>query len=288
MKPVNTLFESQYFLQNDLPVWVNRYTEDFMVPYHSHDFIEFCYVFEGTGFHHIGKETFPIHKGLLYVIPVGVAHVFRPATPGRDSKPPVVYNCLFDPKLAAKLSLVLEPPIQEHLVSLENNTLSYYSVIDHDGAIEAAMLMLHKEVTHPAVGSRTMLYALLNQLIVTVYRLKFIELEPAETTSADFQHVIHYVEHNYNQAVTLTELSRLSGWSTRHLQRLFLTHTSQTFGSFLQNLRIQKSCELLRGSNLKISLISESVGYRSIDSFNKAFKQSVGFTPTQYRKSVRP
>ncbi|MCM3626849.1 AraC family transcriptional regulator [Paenibacillus glycanilyticus] len=279
------VFESQHFLQDNLHMMVNRFTEDFLVPYHAHDFIEFSYVAEGTGFHHIGQDTFPIHKGMLFVIPIGAAHVFRPASTERTSKPPVVYNCLFDLHLLKQLSVFLDLPLQEHLASLISNASSYYSVFDRDGSIERIMLHLFQEMSESHIGSKAMLYALLNQLIVTVYRLKFEGNETQLPTSESFHHVMDYIEQNFNRALTLSELSRVSGWSSRQLQRLFAKYTDQTFGAFLQSLRIRKSCELLRGSSHKIAVIAELVGYTSIDSFNIAFKKNVGLTPTEYRKS---
>lgn len=287
MKQPDNLFEKDYFLSNTSLMFVNRFTEDFNVPYHAHDFIEYCYVAEGTGFHHIEQETFPIHKGQLYVIPIGVSHVFRPATSDRSSKPPIVYNCLFDIQLATILSGLQEQPIQVHLSALAGNTSSYFSVFDREGAIERIMIQLHKEMNTNAIGSKAMLHALLSQLIVTVYRLKYGDngRSTAEET-VGFHRVIDYVEQNFHTTVTLDELSRISGWSARHLQRLFTQHTGQSFGSFLQNVRIQRSCEMLRSTSHKVSYIAEQVGYRSIDSFNEAFKKTVGLTPTAFRKSI--
>jgi AraC family transcriptional regulator, L-rhamnose operon transcriptional activator RhaR len=286
MKQPNNLFEKEHFLSTHSHMFINRFTEDFNVPYHAHDCIEYCYVAEGTGFHHVEQETFPIHKGQLYVIPIGVSHVFRPTSTDRSSKPPVVYNCLFDMQLAAVLSGLQEQPIQEHLSALANNASSYFSVFDREGAIEHIMIQLHKEMNTNAIGSRAMLHSLLSQLIVTVYRLKYGDSEyNTNDESSAFHRVIDYVEKNCHSAVTLAELARISGWSVRHLQRLFAHHTGQSFGSYLQNVRIQRSCEMLRNRSHKVSFIAEQVGYRSIDSFNEAFKKTVGLTPTAYRKS---
>lgn len=285
MEHTNQLFEGQHFLQDKLHMWINRFTEDFEVPYHAHDFIEYCYVAEGTGFHHIEQEIFPIHRGWLFVIPIGAAHVFRPATSEKGSKAPVVYNCIFDTHLAAQLALVQEQPIQEHLLEIGGSSSAYFAVFDRDGAIEPLMLKLHHEMKLREAGSKTMLYALLSQLIVTVYRLKYGKHETLTPEAADFNDIIYYLEQNYHQALTLEMLSCYAGWSSRHLQRLFHKYTGQAFGSFLQNLRIQKSCELLRTSKMKISTIAEHVGYRSIDSFNAVFKKLVGLTPTEYRKA---
>lgn len=284
MKSVNQIFESQFFLGNNMHIWINRFTENFSVPYHEHDFIEYCYVAEGTGFHHIGQETIPIHKGQLFVIPIGVAHVFRPSTPDPSSQPPVIYNCLFDIHLADKLSILQDHPIQEHVSSLRGNTSSYFYVIDQDGSIESIMLNLHREISINTTCSKTMLYALLNQLIVTVYRRNLNHSVISASHTDDFAHVIHFLEQHIHQKITLKDISRFSGWTPRHLQRLFLKHTGQSFGSLLQRLRIQKSCEILRNTSFKVGLISELVGYRSVDSFNTAFKKIVGLSPSEYRK----
>lgn len=280
-------FEGHSFIQNNLHMFVNRFTEDFSVPYHEHDFIEYCYVAEGNGFHHIGQETFPIHKGWLFVIPIGVAHVFRPSTSDPSGKPPVVYNCLFDAELADRLAPFQEEPIGAHLAGLGNQTNAYFSVFDRDGSIEDIMMKLHREMSATETGSKTMMHALLNQLIVTVYRLKYVSDQNQAGESADFTRIVHYLEQNVHEPVTLSELSRFAGWSARHLQRIFHKHTGQSFGSFVQHLRIRKSCEMLRGSTLKIGVIADLAGYRSIDTFNSAFKRTVGLTPTEYRKSAK-
>jgi AraC family transcriptional regulator, L-rhamnose operon transcriptional activator RhaR len=132
-----------------------------------------------------------------------------------------------------------------------------------------------------------MLIALLSELIVTVYRTKIAPVDKSPAESSDFTAIIHYLDHNLSGTLTLAGLSEMSKWSVRHLQRMFRTHTGQPFGSYLQNLRIQKSCELLRTSKQKVQLIAESVGYRDMDSFNTVFKKIVGVTPRQYRKTVQ-
>lgn len=289
MNHTTQLFKGEVFFQNNLHLWVNRYTEDFTVPFHAHDFIEYCYVAEGKGFHHIERETLPVSKGLLFAIPVGVSHVFRPTSPDSLGNPLIVYNCLFDAHMVNHLSVVLQdPPILEHLTELQNSTSSYFSVFDREGSIESLMQKLYREMSVPSIGSTTMLHTLLSQLVVTVYRHKYTEAnKPDMQVANDFDQVIQYLEQHLHEAVTLSDLARISKWSIRHLQRMFQQHTGQSFGSFVQNLRVQKSCELLRGSEHKISSIAELVGYRNIDSFNAVFKKIVGKAPTEYRKLYR-
>lgn len=284
MKRTVQLFKSDTFLQNNHHLLVSRYTEDFNVPFHSHDFIEYCYVAQGRGFHHIEHESIPVRKGMLFAIPVGTSHVFRPASPDLLEDPLIVYNCLFDTHMVNQMSVILQDPLfQEHLASLGNSISSYFSVIDQDGSIENIMLNLYREMFVSAIGSRAMLRTLLCQLVVAVYRLKYADADKSTREVADFAQVIQYLENNFNESITLNDLARVSRWSNRHLQRMFHRHTGQSFGSFLQNLRIHKSCALLRGTSHKISVIAELVGYRDIDSFNNVFKKIVGQTPKEYR-----
>lgn len=78
MKMSVELLKSESFLNLPLQLFVNRCSENFVMPFHTHDFIEYSYVAEGKGFHHIGDDIVPVNKGMLFVIPVGIPHVFRP------------------------------------------------------------------------------------------------------------------------------------------------------------------------------------------------------------------
>ncbi|WP_139995153.1 AraC family transcriptional regulator [Paenibacillus paridis] len=289
MKPSAQLFKAEFFFDHTIHLLVNRYTEDFTVPFHAHDFIEYCYVAEGKGFHHIEQETIPVSKGMLFAIPVGVSHVFRPTTPDAKGNPLIVYNCLFDSHMVDQLTVMLmEQPIQEHLTDLRNRRIPYFSVSDHDGSIESLVQMLYREMSVQGIGSATMLHTLLSQLVVTAYRKNLSNSDKPRSEVANFDQILQFLKQNMHEAVTLSELARVSKWSDRHLQRLFQRQTGQSFGSYLQNLRVQKSCELLRSSEHKISSIAERVGYRDMDSFNAVFKKIVGQPPRQYRKLYRP
>ncbi|MCR8657012.1 AraC family transcriptional regulator [Paenibacillus endoradicis] len=285
MNRTTQLFKGEDYLQNNFHLYVNRCTEDFLVPFHSHDFFEFCYVAEGSGFHHIENEIFPVKKGMLFAIPIGTSHVFRPTSTESLKKPLIVYNCLFNENMINKLALVIqESPIKQYLMSLGSSDTSYFSVFDYDGLIEELMINLYREMSVPTVGSTTMLPILLTHLIVTVYRLKFGETDKSTKEVTDFDQVIQYVENNVHESITLTDLAAISRWSNRHLQRMFVKHTGQNFSSYLQNLRVNKSCEVLRSTSLKIAMVAELVGYHDIDSFNAVFKKIVGQTPTAYRR----
>ncbi|MGC5773122.1 AraC family transcriptional regulator [Paenibacillus pabuli] len=288
MNPSIQLFKSESFLQNNLKLFVNRCSENFDLPFHAHDFVEYSYVAEGKGFHHIGKDIVPVHKGMLFVIPVGVPHVFRPATSNTSEHPLILYNCLFNSELILILSIIIqEPEIGDHLTHLVQNQIPYVSITDAGQCIEELMVKLYRESSVPGIGSSTMLYTLVSQLVVTTYRQLHQKIHDEQGPPTDFEHILHYLDQHISERIRLNDLVRFSGWSEKHLGRMFLRHTGQTFGSYLQHLRIQKSCELLKHSQQKVSLIAEYVGYRDVDSFHAVFKRITGETPRIYRKKSR-
>jgi len=290
MKNAIQTFKGDHFFHDKLHLYVNRATENFDSPYHDHDFIEFAYVAEGVGFHHTQageNKVSKVSKGQLFFLPVGFSHVFRPVSTDTDKHPLIVYNCLFRSDLAERLcEFVSEARLQSFLASISNGSQGYFAIMDNDGLIEKLFLSLHREYTLPQEAFPDYLNALLLQLLIHVHRMLLPSLGQVDAYKkqlTDIHHLLKYVEQNYEQELTLKKLGNISGWSDRHLQRLFKKHTEQSFHRYLQSLRMQKSCELLKATQLKISVIADMVGYKDMGSYLSVFKRSVGCTPSQYR-----
>jgi AraC-like DNA-binding protein len=287
MKRSGEKLEGDFFPKN-LHLYINRATETFQMPLHFHEFIELAYVAEGMGFHYIENDKQRVHKGQLFVIPIGVSHVFRPSSNNPLTDPLIVNNCVFTPEMVDIIApFIIEAPIVAHLKGFKDKNIASYSVYDIDTSIEKLFASLYREFSICQSGSSTYLHTLLIQLIVTIYRMKNDEIKIPLSKPTQFLHVLRYMEQYYSEELTLSKLSEKFQWSERHLQRLFPQHTGQTFNRYIQSLRIQKSCERLRNSQLKISFIAEEVGYKDIDSFNAVFKRIIGSTPGSYRKQIK-
>ncbi|WP_405115202.1 helix-turn-helix transcriptional regulator [Paenibacillus sp. FSL K6-1217] len=287
MDSANHTLKGEYFFRDNLLLYVNRATESYDLPLHSHDFMELTFVAEGKGFHYIGQKAHPTGKGQLHFIPVGVSHVFRPSSPSSLRDPLVVYNCLFKPELLDRLaSVIQDPPIASYLEQIREHRLPSFSVTDLNGSIESLFLSLHREVHLPQSGSDSYLLTLFIQLLISIYRLKHDEVQFPLGRQTQFLQILNYVQLNYVQEITLTHLSRSFDWSERHLQRLFKAHTGQTFYRYLQNVRIQKSCLLLvQQPKAPVQLIAEQVGYHDPSTFTLVFKRIIGTTPGSYRQT---
>lgn len=285
VKPHTEKMTGDAFFRNGVPLYVNRVSEGFTTSAHDHDFLEFTYIVEGTGFHHIDDEVYPVHKGQLIFIPIGVSHVFRPQSADPKRQPLSVCNCVVHPSLLERSALYLtDSSLRSFWESLAAGREHHFTLPDTGEAIGQLFDSLHREYTLGRDGAEDYMYALFVQLLISIYRARRQPLKPENRKLDAFTAVLDYIEQHLDDELTLAKLAEKSRWSERHLQRLFLRHTEQSFLRYVQFRRMQKSCALLSGTQLSVLAIAEQVGYRDFGSFLSVFKRTIGRTPGEYRK----
>lgn len=96
----------------------------------------------------------------------------------------------------------------------------------------------------------------------------------------------YIADHCEDAELSLTEVAEYVGLNDKYFTNRFTKETGETFSSYLTALRMQKARELLKTTTFKIYEISEMVGYRNVEHFNRVFKKINGVTPAQYRKTM--
>ncbi len=94
---------------------------------------------------------------------------------------------------------------------------------------------------------------------------------------------IVYMKDNLNKNITVKDLSTECGLSVSHFCLLFKKRTEHSPIEHLTFLRIQKACNLLDFSNLRINEIARSIGYDDPYYFTRVFKNVIGKSPSSYR-----
>lgn len=96
-----------------------------------------------------------------------------------------------------------------------------------------------------------------------------------------------YISEHWEEAeLSLTEVAEYVGLNEKYFTNRFTKETGETFSSYVTALRMQKAKELLKTTSFKVYEISEMVGYRNVEHFNRVFKKINGVTPAQYRKTM--
>lgn len=101
--------------------------------------------------------------------------------------------------------------------------------------------------------------------------------------------VFNYTLTNFQKEISLTTISQEAAMTKNAFCKYFKKRTNKTYTTFLNELRIEKSCNLLKTNNeLTIAEIAELSGFQNISNFNRKFKQFVGSSPRVYRKEFTP
>lgn len=98
------------------------------------------------------------------------------------------------------------------------------------------------------------------------------------------QEAIQHMRNNIEKKLTLEDIATHVGYSPSHFGQIFLKKTGQTPLNYFNQLKIQKACQLLDFSELKIKEIAEELGFYDQYHFSKMFFKQIGETPTQYKK----
>jgi len=106
------------------------------------------------------------------------------------------------------------------------------------------------------------------------------------------QHSLETDQIFLNSELTITQLSKDLGVTSHRLRALINQSLGyENFNQFLNAYRIKWISEKFDDreyDHLPILTIALDGGFRSLSPFNKAFKDMMGETPSQYRKSNRP
>lgn len=73
--------------------------------------------------------------------------------------------------------------------------------------------------------------------------------------------------------------------SKPYLSTLFKKETGKKFSSYLQEVRLEKSRNLLQNSKLTIGEIADEAGFFDSAHYSRAFKEHYGCSPLEYRKT---
>ncbi|GKX32196.1 cupin [Vallitalea longa] len=262
---------------------------DYFLP-HKHDFVEFYYVYQGTG-----SETL---NGKEYILKSGTF-------------------CIVLPYQVHQLSSDESNP-----VSLINGEISLDSIYDTDSAtsdlyellftnlpsliylnkkisliIEDILNQLLQEQTNFYISKNKMIKAKLIELFIIINRFRYNNLDSSLEKNINSKasinnnsnqliwEIIYYVHSHYQDNITLEKLSNLFHLSKPYISSQFKKQFGQNFISFLNEIRIKNACMLILSTNLSITEIAFTSGFKSYCSFTRTFHQIKGMSPSKFKQA---
>ena len=270
---------SRYPLKNDengsinarlLYVTYSKFENDWPSIAHSHPFAELCYIRSGKGVYLIEGKPCPVKEEDLIIINANVSH-----TEKSDGDQPLEYIIL---------------GVEGMHFSFEGNSEHIiFSCRKEHGDFLFYMDALLREMEEKRKDYEKICQNLLEIMIIRLLRRTSFsfEYEAPVSSSRECIRLKHYIEANYNRDITLDTLAQFS-----HLNKYYLAHAfTRYFGrspiSYLCEVRIKASRELLASTDYSITEIAQLSGFSSQSYFAQCFRKYCRMTASAYRKSCR-
>lgn len=91
------------------------------------------------------------------------------------------------------------------------------------------------------------------------------------------------MDRGYAQPLDVPTLARIACVSQAHFIRTFRSTFGETPNRYLQRRRVERAMFLLRSSDRSVTDICMDVGFSSLGTFSRVFREIVGEPPSVYR-----
>ena len=253
------------------------------IPLQHHDYVEFTYFEKATGIQSINGIRHEIKSGTVsFILPQQMHFIECPTDPLS-----LKYCCMFDLRLL--FGTHDDSELYRLLYGVGTSTPSF---VDFEGQEKEKMHRLFQELLEEyrqpnSPGNFHMIRAKLTEMLLLFIRAGSHTSNaglPKENKLNWFWQLLHDVHSRYTEPLTLEDLARKFYVSSAHLSRTFKEQTGQSFLEYLHRIRIESACTLLQHTNLPVSEIGHTVGFESLRSFSRVFREMKGMTAKQYRK----
>ena len=107
-----------------------------------------------------------------------------------------------------------------------------------------------------------------------------------DRTSERINKIKEFSQQNFARTVTIDMIAEHVGMNRSSFCTFFKKATGQTYITYLNKLRVDRACSLLRQGNFNVTEVCYMVGFNDVPYFNRCFKNNRGMSPKEYADGV--
>lgn len=239
------------------------------------DYYIIIYCTSGEGWYKIKEKKYTVQENQFIILPPNTPYSFGANT----SNPWTIYWIHFKGKLAG--SFFKSPVIPQHIVATQNSRLQDRIQLFEE-IYENLELSFHSD--HYCYASLCLFHFLASFKYIDQFR----QIRKKEVKEFRFsEKVIYYMRENVENNLTLEHLAKHFGFSPSHFSARFLEETKQSPIKYFIALKIEKACQYLELSSMKICDIYPKLGFQDAAYFSRIFAKTMGISPSKYRERER-
>lgn len=168
-----------------------------------------------------------------------------------------------------------------------NGFFQVHEPLFHVGLNEDIVRLYRNAITiaqEQGIGYQQMLGGVANMLQGYSFALNRHSSFEDEQIAAAMHRAKVIMTEKFSQKIGPVDVAAAIGMGYSKFRRLFKEYTGYAPLQYLQELRLQRSKQLLASTDLGLKEIADLVGYDNADYFSTAFKKKNHISPTNYRK----
>ena len=180
----------------------------------------------------------------------------------------------------------------EYAAALDSATsyLSPEERVFSDERISALVCDAIMEFIENEKFSNDLLYSIFKQIMIYIIRnIKRSEHKRSRSATAAESicyKIMNYIDTHVYTIRSLEEVANALNYNYSYLSSLFKSTTGNTLFSYYENKRLEIARELLTDGSQSVTEIADLLGYSSLYSFSRAFKESFGESPKKYMRAI--
>ncbi|WP_130736672.1 AraC family transcriptional regulator [Flavobacterium sp. J27] len=257
---------------------------DKQIHLHRQDFWEVAYIITGRGTRIIGDNIASFNAGEIILIPPHLPHCWSFDEFTHDEEGKIENICLF---FSTDILIDLKATFPELSEQIESINKISNGIAFQEQALfnlqNILKLMLNQTPQERIISFLSVLSILAHTQNTNIVGQPIIE----NRNTKKIQLLELYVMNNFQNNIALDDVAQFLDMEKSSFCVFFKRIKKVTFFQYLTEYRIISSCKLLINSDLTISEIAYSCGFRDIPYFNRTFKKSKAMTPKSYRETER-
>lgn len=267
--------------------WIRDYGHD-EVSLHFHNLMEIGVCRNGTGELILDEERLPYQPAMVSIIPNNYPHV----TMSNVKEGPSYWEYLFfDPVQVITEMYPGNELLQKELLQKINRKALFVHEWEYRN-LSLLVKMIMEEMrglgSHHTDSVRGMLYA----LVIEIIRLNEQDKLKTEQQKVGIRKnsgvtqiaaALDYVRMEYVHLIRVEDLAQVCHMSETHFRRIFEASMNMSPVDYINLVRIQNACELLKKTNDSMDIVAQKVGFTTTSTFNRNFKKFLNTSPYQWK-----
>lgn len=282
-----TFTHRQYMVNKNFEFFHYKDDSHLEVEYHHHDFYEIYFFLSGKVSYIIEGKSYNLKPWDILLINNQEVH-----------KPIIEEGSIYEriviwvnPEFIAKTS-----SDQSNIhICFESTSKNRYNLLRPGteilNIIKVILGKLKRTLFNESFGNDILTEIYLKELLVYLNKAYMVtdilEIEDAINYSPKINEIIHFINQNLSEDLSLDTLSNKFYSSKYHLLREFKKHTGYTLHNFIIQKRLLMSKSLLR-NGMSISDVCAECGFNNYSNFIRSFTKTYNISPKKYAKQFTP